>query len=309
MSASSTDVDHPLAKGAAWMKGEIIPISAASIPVTDWGVTHSDITYDVAPVWDGGFFRLTDYVGRFQESMAQLQLDIGMDTNSIVAALHEMVAASGLKSAYVAMVASRGVPMIPGTRDPRDCQNHFYAWCIPYVFLIRQEVDIAAHSLWVAKSVTRIPESALDPTIKNYQWGDFTKGLLEAKDNGAETAVLLDQDGNVTEGPGFNVFCVKDGRVITSDHGTLKGISRRTVLEMCAEAGIEVEVRPLPLAEFMQSDEVFLSTTGGGVVPITAVDGRIFSNGAAGAITTALYQRYWEWMHDPAYRDEINYPA
>lgn len=295
------------AKGAAWMKGAIIPIAEASIPVTDWGVTHSDITYDVAPVWDGGFFRLTDYVARFQASIAALQLDIGMDADEIMTALHDMVATSGLRSAYVAMVASRGVPLIPGSRDPRDCGNHFYAWCIPYVFLIRQEKTMADHSLWVAKSVTRIPESALDPTIKNYQWGDFTKGLLEAKDNGAETAVLLDEHGNVTEGPGFNVFMVKDGRIVTSDHGTLKGISRRTVIEICAELGFDVEVRPLPLAEFMDADEVFLSTTGGGVVPITRVDDRIFGNGAAGAVSSRLHARYWEWMADPAYRREIDY--
>ena len=299
--------DDKFAKGAAWMEGQIIPMAEARIPVTDWGVTHSDITYDVAPVWDGGFFRLNDYIARFQDSVSALQLDIGMNADEIATALHDMVARSGLKTAYVAMVASRGVPLVPGSRDPRDCGNHFYAWCIPYVFLIRQEKDMAEHSLWIAKTVTRIPEAALDPTIKNYQWGDFTKGLLEAKDNGAETAALLDQGGNVTEGPGFNVFAVKGGKIITSDRGTLKGISRRTVLEICAELGMSVEERPLPLAEFMKADEVFLSTTGGGVVPITRVDDRIFSNGAAGAISSLLHEHYWKRMNDPSYRSAIAY--
>ena len=67
----------------------------------------------------------------------------------------------------------------------------------------------------------------------------------EAKDNGYETVVLLDHHGNVTEGPGFNAFAVKGDRVVTSDHGVLHGITRRTVLEMCAEAGLETTRRVL----------------------------------------------------------------
>ena len=120
---------NPLAKGAAWMNGEIMPINKARLPVNDWGILHSDITYDVVPVRDGAFFRLPDYMERFRASRASLRLDIGMDEAAISAALHRMVAASGLRDSYVAMVASRGVPLIPGTRDPRECGNHFYSCC------------------------------------------------------------------------------------------------------------------------------------------------------------------------------------
>jgi branched-chain amino acid aminotransferase len=87
----------------------------------------------------------------------------------------------------------------------------------------------------------------------------------------------------------------------------LEGISRRTVMEMAAELGYDVEVRPLPLAEFMQADEVFMSSSGGGVLAITRVDDRIFANGTTGPITTALHARYWDWMYRPALRTEITY--
>jgi branched-subunit amino acid aminotransferase/4-amino-4-deoxychorismate lyase len=112
-----------LAAGAAWINGTVMPIAEARLPINDWGIIHSDITYDVVPAWDGGFFRLHDYIGRFQNSVAALRLEIGMDRAAIAAALTEMVAASGLRNAYVAMVASRGVPLIPGTRDPRLWQS------------------------------------------------------------------------------------------------------------------------------------------------------------------------------------------
>jgi branched-chain amino acid aminotransferase len=294
-------------KGAAWMRGEVVPIAEATIGVTDWGVTRSDITYDVVPVWEGGFFRLEDYLDRFETSMASLRLDVGMGRDDIRAALHRMVAQSGLRAAYVAMVASRGVPLIPGMRDPRQCANHFYAWCVPYVHVVKQEVAEKGASVWVAKEVRRIPEDSVNPRAKNYHWGDITHGLFEAKDQGFETVILLDHAGNVTEGPGFNVFAVKDGRVITPDRGVLHGITRRTVLDICAEQGIATEARALPLDELLEADEVFLSTSGGGAVPVTLVDDRIFTNGAPGPVATGIRDAYWDWMLRPEMRQEVSY--
>jgi branched-chain amino acid aminotransferase len=291
------------------MRGEVVPIAEASIGVNDWGLTRSDITYDVVPVWKGGFFRLEDYLDRFEASMASLRLDVGMSHADIRAALHQMVGRSGLRDSYVAMVASRGVPLIPGTRDPRTCANHFYAWCVPYIHVVAKDIADAGASVWIAKDVRRIPEDSVNPRAKNYHWGDITQGLFEAKDRGFETVVLLDHDGNVTEGPGFNVFAVKDGRVVTPERGVLHGITRHTVMDICAEMGIETEVRFLPLDELMEADEVFLSTSGGGAVPVTKVDDRIFSNGAPGPVASGIRAAYWEWLERPALRQEIDYPA
>ncbi|MEM7190728.1 MAG: aminotransferase class IV [Pseudomonadota bacterium] len=296
-------------KGAAWMEGEIIPIHDAKIGVTDWGLTRSDITYDVATVWEGGFFRLDDYIARFMESMKATRLAPGKSAEDIQSILHAMVARSGLRASYVAMVCARGMPMIQGNRDPRTCSNHFYAWCVPYVHIVQPEIAAKGTSMWVAKDVRRIPEDSVNPRAKNYHWGDITSGLFEAKDNGFETVVLLDHDGNVTEGPGFNVFAARGDKVVTPDRGVLHGITRRTVLEMCEEAGFTTEARELPLEEFMEAEEVFLSSSGGGVIPITKVDDRIFSNGAPGPMVTRLRELFDDWRMRPKYRQEIDYAA
>lgn len=239
-----------LSSGAAWIDGQIIPISQAAIPVTDWGVTHSDIGYDVVPVWKGAFFRLEDYLDRFISSLTALRMQIPQDREQIRVALTNMVAASGLQDAYVAMVVARGRNPVPGSRDPRDCQNHFYAWCVPYVHIVKPEIADKGTSVWIAKSVRRIPQDSVNPRVKNYHWGDFTSGLFEAKDRGYETTLLLDHDGNVTEGPGFNIFAVFGNTVVTSDHGVLHGITRQTALEMASARGLKTETRPLPLDEF-----------------------------------------------------------
>ena len=296
-----------LSNGAAWMKGKVMPIHEASLPINDWGLTRSDITYDVVPVVDGAFFRLTDYLDRFQASMKDMRLDPKLSRDEIQKALTDMVSKSGLRNSYVSMVCSRGVPNVTGSRNPKDCDNHFFAWCVPYVNIIKPEIAKNGASAWISDTVKRIPEDSVNPRNKNYHWGDLTKGLFEAKDNDAETVILINHQDNITEGPGFNVFAVKDGKVITSDHGVLEGISRQTILDICDELSLEKEVRPISREEFMEADEIFLTTSSGGVVPITKVNDRVFSNDAPGEMTVKLMECYWNWTKNDDLRVEITY--
>ena len=289
------------------MQGRVYPIHEARIGVTDWAVTHSDAVYDVVPVWDGAFFRLDDYLERFEASVTSARMDLGMPRGAIVAALMDMVRQSGLRSAYVAMVAARGVSIVPGLRDPRACANHFYAWCVPYVHVVAPELAEAGVSVWVSDTVRRIPEDSVNPRAKNYHWGDFTAGLFEAKDNGFETVLLPDYAGNVTEGPGFNVFALKGSTVVTPERGVLHGITRRMAMELVEEAGHSLERRALSVAELMEADEVFLSTSGGGIVPVTRINDRMFSNGVPGPVAQTLRSQYFERLHDIRYRTEIAY--
>ena len=300
-------MEHNLSLGAAWMNGKVLPISQATIPVNDWGLVHSDITYDVVPVIDGAFFRFDEYLARFLSSMENLHLDPGMTKLDIQAALHQMVGKANLRDSYVAMVCSRGKPKISGSRDPRDCENHFFAWCVPYVHIIKPEIVEQGATAWIAQNAYRIPENSVNPLVKNYHWGDFTQGIFEAKDKNYETVILLDYDGNVTEGPGFNVFAVKDKVLITPDRGVLAGVSRKTVLEMADYLGINTSVRSLSVEELLDADEVFLSSSGGGVIPIIRVNETIFGNGASGPISVRLNETYWKWTTLEKYRDPIDY--
>ena len=300
-------MENDLSMGAAWMNGKVLPISQAMIPVNDWGLVRSDITYDVVPVIDGAFFRFDEYLTRFLSSMENLHLDPGMSKRDIQAALHRMVSRSSLRDSYVAMVCSRGKPKIAGSRDPRDCENHFFAWCVPYVHIIKPEIVEQGATAWIAQNAYRIPENSVNPLVKNYHWGDFTQGIFEAKDKNYETVILLDYDGNITEGPGFNVFAVKDKVLITPDRGVLAGVSRKTVLEMAEHLGINTSVRSLSVEELLEADEVFLSSSGGGVIPITRVNETIFGNGASGPISVQLNETYWTWTTLEKYRDPIDY--
>ena len=292
------------AAGAAYVQGRFVPIAEASIPVTDWGFTRSDAVYDVVHVFGGGFFRLSDHLERFARSMAARRLRPTEDRAALEAVLHRCVALTGLADAYVAMVALRGRPRIAGSRRPEDCDNHLVAYALPWIDVIPKDIQERGAHIWIS-SVPRVPDASFDPTVKNYQWGDLTSGLFEAHDHGFDTAVLCDADGFVTEGPGFNVFAVKDGRVLTPDRGSLHGITRATVLELCAVLGIEAAVAPIPRTFLEDADEVFLATTAGGVMPASRIGTRIMGNDRPGPISLRLKQLYWQRHREGWHRTPV----
>jgi len=305
MSSSARKMDF--SEGAAWIRGEIIPTASATLPVTDWGLTHSDITYDVVHAWDGRFFRLDDYLSRFENSLATCQLNIEQTSDDIRTILHRIVARSQLKQAYVSFVASRGQPLVPGSRDPRDCVNHFYAWCVPFVWVFDEIVRARGAHLFVPDEVRRIAPNAVNPMAKNYQWGDFTQALLMAKDEGFDNTFLLDADGHITEGPGFNVFIIKDGQAYTAMSGVLQGITRKVAMELCKHHGISATEKDISLDELFEADEVFATTTGGGIIPITRINQHTFSNDTPGEISQMLHSTYWQWHNDSSMSENIDY--
>ena len=122
---------------------------------------------------------------RFLRSCARFRLDPGLSTAQISDVLTQCVRLSGLRSAYVEMIVTRGQPPW-GSRDPRQAVNRFHAFAVPYVWIANEAQR--AHGLHVQISdVQRIPPASVDPTAKNYHWNDLTMGLLGALDAGADT--------------------------------------------------------------------------------------------------------------------------
>jgi len=284
--------DNPFAAGAAYIDGRYMPIAQAAIPITDWGYRRSDVTYDVVGVWEGNFFRLDDHIHRFRASMRKFRFEPREGDEEIKAILNRCVALSGLKNAYVAMDCLRGRPAPGMPYHPAHARNYIAAFAIPWVWVMSLEVQKRGGHLIIAETL-RIPAESVDPTAKNFHWADLTRGQFEALDRGADFALLLDSDGNVTEGPGFNVFMVTDGVVVTPDAGVLEGITRKSVIEICADLGIPARVGKVSANEAREADEIFLATTAGGVMPASRIDGRIMGNDRPGPISTKIKDTFW----------------
>jgi branched-chain amino acid aminotransferase len=133
---------------------------------------------------------------------------------------------------------------------------------------------------------------------------DLQRGLFEALDRGADMAVLCTPGGHLAEGPGFNLFVVKDGTMSTPRRNVLEGITRRTVLDLARELGVPAREADLPPEALRTADEAFLSSTAGGIMPVAQVDGRPLGAGRPGPITTRFRKLYWErreagWLGTP----------
>ena len=258
----------------------------------------------MAHVWRGSFFRLEDHLDRFERSMEHLRLSPPYDRSEIRDILVECVRLSGLRNAYAEIICTRGIPR-PGSRDLRDCENRFYAFVVPFIWIaVPEKQERGLHA--VIGSKQRIAPESVDPTVKNYHWLDLETGLLEAYERGGETVILVDAEDNVVEGPGFNVFAVEYGTISTPDCGVLEGITRKTIIEL-AERGIVLEARPVPADDLRQADEVFLSSTAGGIIPVTMVDNEAVGDGEPGPLTRQLREAYWELHDDPRFSLPVRY--
>jgi branched-subunit amino acid aminotransferase/4-amino-4-deoxychorismate lyase len=298
--------NNPFARGIACVEGKYVPVHEARIPLMDQGFLRSDLTYDVPAVWDGRFFRLDDHLDRFMASAASLRLRPPMSRDEIRSRLVEMIAMSGIRDAYVMMIVTRGLRYIR-QYAPEDCENFVYLMATPYLWVMNEEVQRKGGSAIIPRSVRRIPPSAIDPKVKNLQWGDFTRGILEARDRGATYPILPDADGNVTEGSGFNVVLVKDGHLYTARRGVLEGVTRKTILELADRLGIGWTMDEVPVSLAYEADEIFLVTTAGGVMPITTLDGEPVGLGEVGPVTRTLWKAYWDAHYDPALSFPIEY--
>lgn len=298
--------NNPFARGVAYVEGQYVPLHEARIPLLDQGFLHSDLTYDVPAIWDGRFFRLDDHLDRFERSCAKLRLKSPLPRQEMRDRLVEMAAKSGIRDAYVMMIVTRGLRYVR-QYAPEDCENFCYLMVMPYLWVMDEETQKNGGSAVIARTVRRVPPGAIDPTVKNLQWGDLTRGLLEARDRGAMYPILTDGDANITEGSGFNVILIKDGRLYTPRKGVLEGVTRLSVLELAEKLGYPHVMDDVPVQLAYDCDEILFVTTAGGVMPITRLDGQPVGTGEVGPISKALWKAYWDAHRDPELSFAIAY--
>jgi branched-subunit amino acid aminotransferase/4-amino-4-deoxychorismate lyase len=297
----------PFAQGVAWIEGELVPLSQARIPLIDQGFLHGDLTYDVSSVWDGRFFRLDDHLTRIEASCQKLRLALPLPREEVKRILVDMVVKSSIRDAFAELIVTRGLCGIRTTKPEELTKNNLYMFIQPYAWIMEPDMQQVGGTAIIAQTVRRVPPSSMDPTIKNFQWGDFVRGMFEAADRNAAYPFLTDGDGNLTEGSGFNIVLVKEGALYTPDRGVLQGITRKSVVDVARANKIEIRIEVVPVELAYNCDELFICTTGGGIMPITSLDGMPVKDGQIGPITKAISDGYWALHDNPAFSFKINY--
>ncbi|MCS6933126.1 MAG: aminotransferase class IV [Acetobacteraceae bacterium] len=291
-------------RSLAYADGAFLPLAEATVSMRDHGFMYADMTYDVLQVWRGGIFRLEDHLDRFFASLAGLRLDPGLSREEVRGVLRELVRRSGLDYALLYLCCTRGETP-PGIRDPARARQRLLANITPLVLRGQPAEFRRGWHARIVGEVRRIPPDSVNPRWKNSHWGDLSRALWLARDAGYDTAILLGQDGNVAEGPGFNVVALTEEGLLSPAEGVLEGIACRTMFEIAARLGIPARYGTLSPEALQAAKEAFATMTSTGLFPITRIDGRPVGEGVAGPVTVALVNEYYRlkdagWHITPA---------
>ncbi|MGE0190966.1 MAG: aminotransferase class IV [Planctomycetota bacterium] len=263
----------------------------ARVPALDRGFLYGDSVYEVLWWHRGAPIQLEEHLERLERSAERMYLDLGAPRAHWRDAIAQAVAASGATSeddAYVRLVVTRGVGALGLALDPAPRPT-----VVVVVAPARRPAPGHAMALAVVER-ERVGRRALDPAAKTGNYMNNALALHEAKLHGADDAILLNAEGFVTEASTANVYLVERGALVTPalDAGLLEGTTRRRLLGLARELGIEVHETAVRPERLRGADEVFVSSSVRGVVPASRVDQRTFAAPLPGPVTARLREAF-----------------
>jgi len=236
-------------------------------------------------------FRLKEHTERLFESAKIINVSINHNIDEVIEAQIGVISKSNLKDAYI-----RPLLYLNDERlglDIVGMTSHLMisCWDWPTYFgaeSIEQGIDVMVSSF-----TRQFPNSLM---TKSKISGGYVNGVMahdQAKNNGYQEAILLDTNGFVAEGSGQNIFIVKDGNLLTPELTCcLNGITRRSVIQIAKDKGINVQERQITRDELYTADEIFFSGTAVEITPIRSVDKVVIGPGKRGEITTVIQETY-----------------
>jgi branched-chain amino acid aminotransferase len=274
-----------------YVNGEYVPKGQAKISIFDVGFLRGDAVFDTTSAWNGRIFKLSAHLERLELSLRAARIPCPLPVEELRGVILETTRRCGLRNAYIQTIVTRGEPPL-GVRDLTQCRPGLIVFAIPYVFILNPE-QIRSGGRAMIASTRALPVQCLDPKIKSLSRLHFDLATLQGKAAGMDVSIMLDLDGHLTEGPGFNVFVVKGGELFSPPEGILMGITRQTVFELAAEHGISAREAQLTTYDLYAADEVFLTSTAGGIMPLVEIDGRPIGDGKPGPLGQRIHGLYW----------------
>ncbi|MEU5523789.1 branched-chain amino acid transaminase [Streptomyces sp. NPDC047860] len=281
-----------------WRSGRLVEWHSAQIHVNAVGHASASAVFEGIRSYraaDGErllVFRLQDHVRRLYDSARICRLDLRHSRTELTAAIVELLRANGYRDDTYVRPWAFPSGFIKEQMVPADspCEVIVDSWTLDST-LRAPEGCRAAVSSWL-----RISESSMPPRVKafsNYHNGRLA--LLEARENGHDWPVLLNERHKVTEGPGACLALVRDGRLITPSlsSGVLESITRATVITLAEDVlGLRVEEREVDRTELYLADEIFFLGTVWEILPVLAIDGLRVGDGAPGPVALRLRHEY-----------------
>jgi len=282
-----------------WMDGEFVDFDEAQVHVMTHGLHYGTGVFEGVRCYDTAdgpaIFRWEEHLERFFDSAKVYDMEIPFDRAAIDEATVELIRREGLESCYIRPIAFYGYGPLGLNPSESPVKTAVGVW--PWGAYLGEEaledgIDVAVSS-WRKHSSSQIPTNA--KTTGTYV--NSVLANLEAKAGGYGEAIVLNKEGNVAEGPGENLFLVRDGELFTPGlaESILDGITRQTVIELARDLGYTVDDgATISRGELYTADELFFTGTAAEVTPIRSVDGTEIGPGTKGPVTDELQTQFFD---------------
>ena len=266
--------------------GHLTHRNRAVISPFDSSVQGGDAVWEGLRLYQGRIFRLDEHLARLRRSAKALAFDTVPDDEEITEQIKQTLLANGMAdNVHIRLTLTRGEKITSGM-DPRLNQSG------PILIVLPEHkppvYELSGIRL-ITSSVRRPAPDCLDPKIHHNNLLPSILAKIEANAAGADDAVMLDHRGFVAETNATNLFLVSAGRLGTPTTAACpEGITRAAVLDIALDADLPYDIADFSLSQFYAADEVFVSGTMGGLVPVIAIDGRTIGEGTAGPVTRQL---------------------
>jgi branched-chain amino acid aminotransferase len=285
----------------AFFGGKIVPIEEAKVSIMTSALNYGTAIFEgIRGYWCAEekrmlVFTLREHLERFKRNCKVLLLDLPYDTDVLHDAVIGLLQRERFEAdIYVRPLAFKSSTEIGVRLHQLDCDCSIFA--LPFGRYIDKPGGITA----MTSSWRRLQDNAIPARAKIA--GSYANSALaktEAVLNGFDEAILLTEDGHVSEGSAANLFIVRDGRLITPPvtESILEGIVRRVVLQLAGKMGILVQERPIDRSELYRADEIFLTGTAIELTAVLEVDHRGVGDGRLGPIFSRLSAAFADVVH------------
>ena len=258
-----------------WIDGQLLHRDDAKVSVFDSSVQGGDAVWEGLRLYRGHVLSLDDHLDRLEASAHALAFKGVPTREEVTAAIHATIAANDMHDGvHIRLTLTRGIKITSGM-DPRLNQEG-----CTLIVLAEYKPPVYPESITlITSSVRRNGPLTLDSKIHHNNLLNNILAKIEANHAGADAGLMLDRDGYVAEANGVNVFCIRNGEVLTpyADF-CLPGITRKTILRLCREQGQPVREARLSVVDFYTADEVFTTGTMGELTQVREIDGRAIVN-------------------------------
>ena len=294
-----------------WKNGSLIKWDDSNVHILSHTLHYGTGVFEGVRAYNtdngGAIFRLQDHTARLFDAASKLNIQIPLTADELNKAQIDVLKANNLNEAYIRPIVYLGNESLGIRATDLSVNVAVAAWEWPsYMSPEKKELGLS-----IIKSSHEQYSNSLHACYKIIgTYINSTMALHEALSKGADEALLLDKNGNISEGSGENIFIVKNGEIYTpkTDY-CLNGLTRQSIIQIAKDQNIKVIETNLKYDDLIKADEAFFTGTAVEVTPITSIDSNKIGSGKRGKISHILQQKYSEIVtgKDVAYSSWLTY--